>query len=203
VLWGFPGETEEDYREQLALLRRLVHLPPPDSALRIWMERYSPIFFDREAFPARFVRPETGYASVYPRHVDLERAAYFFEYELENTLPDAAYRETRQQVEAWQDAWKRPTRPTLTFWSGDDFLQIEDRRDPDTPGTHTFSGPLAGIYVACSDRPRSAAGLKSLLQLPWPVDEIGSCLDEFCARGLMMRDDKVFLSLALPATRGR
>jgi ribosomal peptide maturation radical SAM protein 1 len=203
LIWGFPGETEEDYRRQSAVLPHLVHLPPPDAAGRIWMERYSPIFFDRECFPARYVRPEASYAFVYPRHVDLERVAYFFDYELENTLPDTAYEETRRQVEAWKSAWERRARPSLTFWSAEEFLQIEDQRDPNTPGTYTFSGPLARLYTACSDRPQSASGLKSLLQVRWPVEEIEAALDEFCDRRLMMRDDMLFLSLALPATRGR
>jgi ribosomal peptide maturation radical SAM protein 1 len=203
LIWGFPGETEEDYRQQSALLRHLFHLPPPDGAGRIWMERYSPIFSDRSSFPARYVQPEASYAYVYPRDVDLDRMAYFFDYELEGTLPASVYEETARQVEAWKCAWNGRSRPTLTFWSAPDFLQIEDRRDPAVPGTYTFSGPLAPLYAACSDRPQSAVGLKSLLELEWPAGEIEASLDEFCARGLMMRDDKVFLSLALPAMRGR
>jgi ribosomal peptide maturation radical SAM protein 1 len=203
MIWGFPGETEEDYREQLRLLPHLIHLQPPEGAGRIWMERFSPIFFDRATFPARYVRPEASYAYVYPRDVDLERVAYFFDFDLEDTLPESVYEETRGQVKAWKEAWNRRAIPTLTFWSGEDFLQIEDLRAPASPGTYTFEGPLARLYAACSDQPQSAAKLRSRLGLPWPVAEIEAALDEFSARGLMMRDDRVFLSLALPASRGR
>jgi hypothetical protein len=35
------------------------------------------------------------------------------------------------------------------------------------------------------------------------TDEIEAALDAFCERGLMMRDGTLFLSLALPASRGR
>jgi ribosomal peptide maturation radical SAM protein 1 len=203
LLWGFPGETEEDYRQQLGLLRHLTHLEPPAGAGRIWMERYSPIFFDRDTFPARFVRPEASYSYVYPPNVDLDRAAYFFDYELEGTLPESVYEETKQQVKAWQQAWKKRSHPTLTFWASDGFLQIEDGRDPQRPGTYSFTGPLAALYAACSNRPQTAAGLKPLLQFAWPVEEISAALDEFRARGLMMRDEKQYVSLALPATRGR
>ena len=53
ILWGFPGESEEDYAEQAALLPDLIHLQPPMSAGRIWMERFSPLFTDHDAFRMR------------------------------------------------------------------------------------------------------------------------------------------------------
>ena len=39
MLWGFPGETKEDYGEQAALIPLLTHLSPPSGYGRIWMER--------------------------------------------------------------------------------------------------------------------------------------------------------------------
>lgn len=205
LLWGFPGESEDDYQQQLTVLRRITHVQPPVGASRIWMERFSPIFSDRETFPARYVRPERSYGYVYPTHVDCDQVAYFFDYELEDTLSQSTpvFEHTVKFVQSWQAAWKETQKPTLKFWSASGFLQIEDLRDPDAPGTYTFTEPLASLYTASSDRPQSAGKLKELLQLEWPADEIELALDEFCARGLMMRDQDLFLSLALPATAGR
>jgi ribosomal peptide maturation radical SAM protein 1 len=203
MIWGFPGETDDDYREQCALLPQLMHLQPPSGAGRIWMERYSPIFVEREVYPARRLEPEASYGYVYPHRYNLANVAYFFDYELDGALPDSAYEATASQVRSWQDAWKAEVRPSLTFWSTPDFLQIEDRRDAERPGTYTFRGALASIYAACSDRQRTAADLKEQLCLPWPEPEIAEALDEFCRLGLMMREGNSFLSLALPATRGR
>jgi len=203
LLYGFPGETEEDYARQLALIRRLIHLEPPSGAGPIWMERFSPIFSDRESFPTHYVRPQIGYRYIFPRHVDLDSVAYFFDYEFTNALPSSAYEGTKQQVERWKDSWKRPTKPSLFFWSGSGFVIIEDLRDSEAPGSYTFEDPLASIYRACSDRPQTAEGVKAALNSPWPATEIESALDEFCKLGLMMREARSFLSLALPATRGR
>jgi ribosomal peptide maturation radical SAM protein 1 len=203
VLWGFPGETEEEYARQLVLLRLLGHLQPPGGAGRIWMERFSPLFTDREAFPARHVRPEASYRYVYPARVDLDRVAYFFDYELENTLPDGVYEATGKWVEEWQAAWQDGRRPTLTFWSSPGLVQIEDRRAADTVGVHTFRGPLAAAYAACGNRPVSAAEVRRGLALDWTDAETAAILDEFCTRGVMMRDGELFLSLALPAAAGR
>lgn len=205
LLSGFPGETVGDYEQQLQLLTRIGHLPPPGGTGRIWMERFSPIYVDREAFPARFIKPEKSYAYVYPARVDLERAAYFFDYELEGTLPETepVLKQTLAAVEAWQEAWRGPNRPTLTFRSAPGFTQIDDLRHPEAPGTYTLVRPLADLYLAANSRPRTVAALRRQLELPHPEEELESALDQLCEQGVMMRDGDFFLALALPATGGR
>jgi ribosomal peptide maturation radical SAM protein 1 len=200
LLWGFPGETEEDYRRQAELMRQLAHLQPPGGGGRIWMERFSPIFEDRASFPARAVAPDWSYRHIYPAPVNLGEVAYFFEYELEGTLPDSAYDETAKVLAEWAQAWMREPRPTLRLWRSPGLVQIDDTRDPDTPVTSTFRGPLAALYLACFDRPRKVIDAASRAGLDHPTEAVEAALDEFVARGLMMRDGNLFLSLALPAS---
>lgn len=203
LIYGFPGETERDYKDQESILRTLVHLQPPAGIGRVIMERFSPFFFDRATFPARYVRPSTIYDYIYPHYVNTHEVAYMFDYEFEEKLGKEIYEGSHHLVETWQEAWKKDTKPSLTYWSTNGFLQIEDLRDPSSPGTYTFEGLLATIYAALSDRPRSVARLKATLELSSSDDEIEAALEEFCNRGLMMRDGDLFLALALPATRGR
>jgi hypothetical protein len=82
-------------------------------------------------------------------------------------------------------------------------MQIEDLRDPSEPVTFTVIDPLASVYTALSDRPNTVAKVKEELNLPLPAGELEAALDEFCAHGLMIREGGLFLSLALPAKRGR
>jgi ribosomal peptide maturation radical SAM protein 1 len=203
LIWGFPQETEDDYKKQLELLRRITHLPPPVSAGRIWMERFSPLFFDRAEFPAGSVKPERSYAYVYPRGLRLDRVAYFFDYELDGTLPDSSYAETLQHVKRWRSAWTKEPRPRLVFWHAPGLLKIHDSRDPHASAAHSFSGPAASLYAACSDRPRGVSDLRQSLGLPLSEEEIYETLHRFSAAGLMMQEGTQFLSLALPATHGR
>ena len=91
LLWGFPGETEQDYTDQAAAIPHLLHLPPPASANRIWLERFSPLFTEHDTFRLRRRTPEPSYRYVYPGNVDIERVAYFFDYDLDGGLPDSAY----------------------------------------------------------------------------------------------------------------
>lgn len=199
ILWGFPGESETDYRLQTSLLPHLIHLQPPASASRIWMERFSPIFTDRDRFPMRRVQPEASYRYVYPRRMEHERLAYFFDYELAEPLPASVYATLPLQVRAWQSAWELPARPTMTFRHSPEFLQIDDRRQCGEALTYTLTGPLASLYAAASDRPQGIAGLVDGLSIDWSLEKIETRLDQLCAKGLMMRDGNHFLSLALPA----
>lgn len=203
LLYGFPGESEADYAQQLALLAWLRHLQPPEGCGRIWMERYSLIFTDRASFPARYVRPEASYAYVYPAGVQLERIAYFFEHELEHTLPEASFGATVQAVHDWRAAWAEGQRPALRFWSSPGYLHIEDQRRAEDAGSYTFEDDLATLYVACSDAPRTPSSLCATLGGRHDAAGIAGALDEYCARGLMMHDQGSYLSLALPANPAR
>jgi ribosomal peptide maturation radical SAM protein 1 len=202
LLWGFPGEAQEFYDEQASLIPWLSHLEPPGAASRIWMERFSPLFTDRVAFPAKSLRPDASLSHVYPARVRLDQVAYFFDFELENCLADSAYTQVTASVAAWREAWAEQALPSLRWWSSPGLLQIEDLRRAESPGTHTFEDPLARLYLACSDKATTADKLRYDLELPYSTTEVLAALEQFCERGLMMRDGDLFLALALPATGG-
>ena len=167
------------------------------------MERFSPLYLESETFRLRSRTPERSYRYVYPAAVDLERMAYFFEYELEDALPDEAYAGVRQGVDAWRSAWKADDPPVLTHWSAPGFLQIYDERQEGHEGTYTFQGALADIYLACSDRPMTAGAVRDKLGSRLPVEQIREAFEEFGHRGLMFLDEALAVSLSLPATAGR
>lgn len=202
MLWGFPGEAQEHYDEQAALIPRLRHLQPPIKAGPIAVQRFSPLFEDRTSFPASRLEPSEALKYVYPDHVNLHRAAYDFEYAWPNSLQSDAYAAVRSETDAWREAWTGDTLPSLTFWWSPGLLQIEDARREVGRGTHTFEGPLALIYLACSESATSVEKVRRDLGLPYSAAEIAVALDEFCDRGLMMQDGEHYLSLALPATGG-
>jgi len=203
LIYGFPNETPEDYREQATLIPDLVHLQPPEATGRIWMERFSPIFSDRETFPAQTIVPEKGLRHIYPDHVRLDEIAYFFDYQLERTLPDHVFDEMKKAVGAWQEAAARAQPPSLIVHRSADYIQIRDSRDPEVVSTHTFNGPLAALYLALMEKPLTAKTVASQLSAPFSAEEVEGALDEFVARSLMMRDGNLFLSLALPASGWR
>jgi ribosomal peptide maturation radical SAM protein 1 len=217
MLWGFPNEALEDYESQAGLIPLLTHLAPPGGGAQIRMERFSPLFTDQEMFPLEFRRPEASYSYVYPKAIDLEKVAYFFDHELKNTLDTSAYDGVKRELAAWRRAWTgadapdgigagdgaRAARPSLTFCYSDEFLQISDTRRPSNRGSFTFEGPLARLYKSAVDRPVSAKRAIELSGVAFGSVKVEHALDEFCERGVMMRDGDKFLALALPSVAGR
>jgi ribosomal peptide maturation radical SAM protein 1 len=199
ILNGFPGETEEDYEQQLRLIPLLRHLPPPAGTGRLWLERFSPYFFD-PSFPVRSRRPLAAYRFIYPESVlDLDEVAYFFHYEMDGVLPEESHRELRESVGRWQESWQQRPRPALVYQRAPDWIQFIDRRSE--PTSCAFGRREARIYDLCGETERTVEGICRHLQetdTPATIDEAQAALDEFCRRGLMIAEDGRFLSLALP-----
>lgn len=203
LLWGFPGETEQDYAEQAAAIPHLFHLRPPESANRIWLERFSPLFTERDTFRLRRRTPEPSYRYIYPDDVDLQRVAYFFDYDLIDGLPDSVYEGVCQATADWSSAWRADEPPALKYWSAPHFIQIYDERLPGQEGTYTFEDTLADLYLACCNQPTTAAAVRRALDLSLPVEDVQEIFEEFRKRGLMFLDGQFALALALPAIKAR
>ena len=203
LLWGFPGETEQDYTEQATTIPHLLHLQPPLSANRIWLERFSPLFTGHDMFRLRRRTPERSYRYVYPDNVDVERVAYFFDYEPDSGLPSGAYAPIGRAVADWSSAWQAGKPPVLKYWSAPHFIQIYDERKQGQGGTYTFEDTLADLYLACSSRPTTATAVRRELDLELPEEAIRELFKEFQKRGLMFLDDQFALALALPAVKAR
>ena len=203
LIWGFPGETEEDYLREREALRLITHLQPPRGHSRIWLERFSPYFTDRELFPIRDIQPEASYNYVYPPQVALDRVAYFFDYRMEQTVPDDAHEETRDLVEEWQRRWNARSPDTLVYRRTHDALFIDENRGSGHRISYAFDGPAALMYEYCSETMQTTAAVAEFLEaaLGWPrftLDDVQRALEEFCRLGLMLTEDGKYLSLALP-----
>jgi ribosomal peptide maturation radical SAM protein 1 len=204
LLTGFPGETVADYAEQSKVAALLRHLPPPNGVGRIWLERFSPYFFDR-SFPVKNVRPLDAYRFVYPEDcIDLAEVAYYFDCEMDATLPDDHHQELRRQVEEWRAAWARQPRPSMVYQRAPGWIRITDRRASE-PGTYLLKGWEAEVYELCGDTERSVESLSQQLGERGAgeagMDEIRALLEKFCGLGIMIQEKSLYLSLALPVNR--
>lgn len=197
LLWGFPGETAADYQRELEVLRLIPHLEPPAGCGRVWLERFSPFFLDREHLGIRDVRAEPSYAHAYPPGIDLERIAYFFEYAANDTLPNEAHRATAEWTDAWRARWGAPERPQLVYRRTRGALFVEDQRG-ERRGTQTLSGPVADAYEYCCETIRSAREVREHLKGRFAVNEVKQALDTLCTEGLMIEEGGAYLGLALP-----
>lgn len=202
ILWGFPGETEADYQEQLAVLQLIPHLEPPNHAGRIRLERFSPYFTGRAAGTPVEVRPDASYAYVYPGHVPPAQVAYFFEYAMDGTVPDESNAETVAWVAEWERRWFSERPDTLSYRKSLDRLFIDDHRGAAPGQTYTLTGPAAPLYEYCGEAPRTVPAIISHLDGTVSAETVSRLLRELSARGLMLQEGGRHLSLALPANPG-
>jgi len=206
LLYGFPGEQPEDYAEQLQTMRLMTFTRPPIDEARLRIERFSPYFYDKRLFPTKWRRPCEEYAFIYPPHINLDEAAYFFDYELEcEVLPEEAHREMHEFTAQWRHQWYTGQRASLTFSRNGLEILIEDTRfGLDRPRSYALGGLDAQVYEACSTTPRTAAQMRSAQSAESPgidADEqsvIAAC-DDLCEAGLMIGEGGKYLSLAIPA----
>jgi radical SAM superfamily enzyme YgiQ (UPF0313 family) len=203
LIWGFPGETMEDYLQGREVLKLISHLQPPRGYSRIWPERFAPYFTDRDLFPIHDIRPEASYRYVYPTQVALDRMAYFFDYRMEQTVSDDMHEETRELVEEWQRRWNARSPDTLVYRRTNDALFIDENRGSGRRLSYAFDGPSALMYEYCSETMQTSTTVVEFLEtaLGWPRftrDDVQRALEEFCRLGLMLTEDGKYLSLALP-----
>lgn len=202
LLWGFPGEAKEDYEKELDVLKSIGHLEPPMSCSQIWLERFSPYFTEAGKFRVRNLRPRSSYGHVYPTGVDLSNIAYFFDYEMEGTVPRGAHDTTQAFVEAWRKTWYSEDRHTLTYRRTPEILLIDFNRGRERRGTYTLSGVLASIYELCSETMYTPEQVRRLLlestAEDYSCEELREAMDEFCRARLMVSEEDKYLSLAIP-----
>lgn len=182
LLYGFPGETAEDYRETAAHIRAIWHLDPPTACGPIRLDRFSPYHADPSAYEMTNVRPMPPFPYLYPvGHEALMDIAYYFDFDYVEPRPPEQY---AHEVIALTTAWKSESRRghlELTTRSTGELQILDTRGDlARRPRRAVLNGWKAAAFVAC-DRAASLAKLRGLPALA--EDHVGEVeLLEFLER---------------------
>jgi ribosomal peptide maturation radical SAM protein 1 len=207
MLIGFPGERAEDVMQQRKWIKALHHLPPPEGCGPIWLERFSPYYARRDSFPITKIRPERSYSFVYPPGMlDLARIAYFFEYEMGDTLPRKTWEPLEQEVSQWRGKWNQKNRtPSLTYKKLFDVILITDNRFDGPPKVYKRTGPGADLYLFCEARRPLSDCAKYMEEKHGPEfareEFLEGEVNQLILERLMIRENQTVLSLALPENR--
>lgn len=200
LLWGFPGETPSDYEDELTRLKLISHLQPPVSVGRIWLERFSPYFFDSNNWGISNIQPIPAYHHVFPAELDLDGLAYFYTAQFENITQEADHEQTASFVSDWQSSWYGESRDYMYYERIPNGLIIRSR-DAIRQRKITLTGNRARLYLACCQTMKKPAQLVKELEAVGAVYEhadVSAALRMLCDEGLMMEEGDLFLSLALP-----
>ena len=115
LLWGFPGDRPDWYKETLAILPLIHHLQPPAAFAPLGIDRFSPYFDQAEQFGIRDMSPYPGYRDFLPAGAEVEKVAYHFTGAFGCAAVEAPdlMRTVNQAVGAWQASWTGRQPPEL------------------------------------------------------------------------------------------
>lgn len=126
-LYGFPGEEESDYKSIIEQFPGIQHLPPPDGANRIAIERFSP-YFEKPELGFADIKPARMYTIIYnlPER-ELSELAYIFESPALGVADEIA-QELERAISQWRRAYYEG-RSRLTFAAVDGSIVLVSDRD--------------------------------------------------------------------------
>jgi ribosomal peptide maturation radical SAM protein 1 len=196
MLYGFPGETPEDYEAIHDLIPSLTHLEPP-GMFRLLLERFSPYFTAPERYGIDVLGPSAWYRHVYDLPTEsLMRLAYDFEY----AVPALAGRSYPDLQKRLQTMWPKGSGGgTFRFARGPGFIKLRDRRVGTPSRDVTLRGAAAAVYLAAD----AGATLAELVDRARRVDpdvasaEIEELLLDLVARRYMYEEGGKYLALAV------
>jgi ribosomal peptide maturation radical SAM protein 1 len=205
ILLGFPGETVEDYRRQINLIPSLVHLPPPESVGRLWLERFSPYFTNPDRYGIKITGPGMSYDYVYnPSQMNLAKVAYDFEYEVERSVDSALAQELTNLTDEWKRRYTSAEKPFLYYVKGMGFVTVYDGRTDGAPIRKRYDGSAAHIIEFCNEAPKTFESVRQEVGTHSAPDSISpeaiqQSLTELVADRILYEEKGKYFTLALPA----
>lgn len=194
LLYGFPGETPQDYARMLELFDAIWFLTPPSGYGPVRLDRFSPYHEDAEGHGLLAVRPLAPYRHLYPFGPKAAaRIAYYFDYDhADGRVPLEYAGPVVDRIREWMadegGLWRVDSHHARVV--------LFDDRPPERRSL-VLKGWQAAAYDAC-DRVRGGAALGRLPSLAGvSADALTSFLDGCVVERLMVRDGDRYLSLAV------
>jgi len=203
ILIGFPGETDEDYRQQIRLIKLLFHLPPPECVGNLWLERFSPYFTRPDEYGISITGPGEAYSYVYDSpDIDLLKIAYDFEFKTEARIDSQLKNELMQTAAEWKRRHQSDQLPYLMFTKAMDFVTVYDGRSEEESVKTRFDGPSAWIILFCNESPKTLEQIRDHVCEQGLQEEEPGIVEESVAhlekQGFLYGERGKYLTLALP-----
>jgi len=201
LIYGFPGETREDYEAMLRLLPLIRSLDPPTAWGPIRLDRFSPYFKAPAEFGLINLRPTAPYRYLYPfSKSSLMKIAYYFDYDYNRgSDPKGAAKRVVAYLEDWKA--KPDTGRLFQIDRPDGGIALVDTRTGSARRTTLLKGLDGEVYRFC-DRVRKLESIFRHVRTTHPRTglkrgRVKAFLDSLAANRLMANDGDRYLSLAL------
>ncbi|MGI9055989.1 MAG: RiPP maturation radical SAM C-methyltransferase [Pyrinomonadaceae bacterium] len=201
LLYGFPGETADDYEEILQMLPAVKFLNPPCAVGPIRLDRFSPYFNAPEEFGLVNLRPMPTYYFLYPfKKESLMRIACYYEFDYKSGInPLTNARKVIEYINDWQA--NPETGSLYKFKNADGTMTLYDSRSNASIYELKLGGIEHTVYEFC-DEVRSLNNIVKFLRETFTEEnfsetQIEQFLDSMAENRLMIKQGTNYLSLAI------
>jgi ribosomal peptide maturation radical SAM protein 1 len=199
LLYGFPGETAEDYAAILKLLPGIRHFNPPAACGPLRLDRFSPFHHTPGELGVHNLRPIDSLPYLYPfSNEALLRIAYYFDFDYVDGRDPLTY--VRPVID-YCNEWKQQQDDgkLQAALMPDGVLGILDTRAGIRKAIR-LDGWKQAAYERC-DSMQTAAGVERAVRAAGHTSlasaEIVAFLQECCDANLMVTDGAYFLGTAI------
>jgi ribosomal peptide maturation radical SAM protein 1 len=201
LLYGFPGETRDDYQQILDLLPSIRFLGPPSACGPLRLDRFSPYFDHAASYGLHNVRALRSYQFLYPFPPEtLRRIAYYFDFDYApGSDPRGLADDVIRYVQEWQQNREAGTLTATRRTDGR--LRLDDTRGTAARPSVVLGGLEQAAYEFC-DRAHTLDAIEANLRRRYPgasieAPHLRAFLESVVANQLMVRLGDKYLSLAL------
>jgi ribosomal peptide maturation radical SAM protein 1 len=192
LLYGFPGELQQDYAAMVPVIESITHLQPPTGFGKIRLDRFSPNFMSAAVLGLCNVRPDPSYELIYNLPADqLSGLAYYFEHDYaDGRDPNEYFGDSEFAARRWM-AGHNPQ--GLVYVDHGEQLAVWDFRPRARRLLTILDSWERRIYLHC-DEHRSRRSIEE----NGSGRDTGELLERLVADKLMVAIDGRYLSLAVP-----
>lgn len=194
LLYGFPGETADEYHPVIEQIPNLTHLTPPEAAYRLLLTRFSPYFND-PSLGLQNLGP-AGFLSLVYRLPKSELADLVYLFESEPVgLTGETERLLGEQCALWRE---RHRRSRLVAFEEEDRVKVIDERHGNSIERVLRPGLESDLYRALlrGGSPQGLANRLSRKGHDTTIKSIQSIVETWLDDGLVYRDGTHFVALA-------
>src|SRR5690606_20116500 len=204
LLYGFPGDTKEEYENLAATIPMLYHLRPPVSVVPVLMTRFAPL----QATPEKFgisgpLRYHERYNVTFSRDFlaqndfNLDEYCYYFDrpYSHDGDLEEL-FSVIEAQVNYWRKLYSERSH-MLTFKLTSGGIEFKDFRYTDKPKYTVFSQLHAEVYLAISGCISNAHKIAKALSSKLSFQQVEKVIEDFSRERLVLRSENKVTGLAL------
>jgi hypothetical protein len=107
LLFGFPGDRSDEYRDMLHLLPLIRHLQPPSEFVPLVLYRYSQFQQAPQLFEISHLQPAEVFREILPPQAAVEKIAYYFSgrFPAQSHEDPGVITALWQEYLAWHQAW--------------------------------------------------------------------------------------------------